>query len=153
MDGINLGPTFKRAKPRFVPIICRHVRHNPGSQKHEFPSRPVIRCSLTGPPVDLSAEFPANPPAAGNIDEEPTDTKHTGPSSAKISQVKDHRMAGGCGHEIQQLWLGLTFRPGRGGLLVQLSLASCRVGAKLAPGTKGIGRGRDERRRRVQGRG
>lgn len=47
-------------KPRFIRMICRHTRRNPGWPTHEFPSRLVIRYSMLGQRAELSAESPSD---------------------------------------------------------------------------------------------
>src|SRR5260370_7927558 len=60
MDQPNLDVAVKRPhKPRFIRVICRHARRNPGSPTHEFPIRLVIRYSMPGLRAELSAERPA----------------------------------------------------------------------------------------------
>jgi hypothetical protein len=60
MDQPNLDVAVKRPhKPRFVRVICRHARRNPGSPTHKFPIRLVIRYSALGLRAELSAERPA----------------------------------------------------------------------------------------------
>src|SRR6266516_2562369 len=60
--------TVKRPyKPRFIRMICRHARRNPGWPTHEFPVRLVIRYSMLGQRAELSAEHPAQLAGIRNI--------------------------------------------------------------------------------------
>ena len=60
--GVNLGVPVKNPhKPRFIRVICRHTRGNPGWQTHEFPNRLMIRYSDLGRRADLSGEHPVQP--------------------------------------------------------------------------------------------
>lgn len=62
MNQDNPGISVKNPhKPRFVRVICRHTRGNPGWQTHEFPNRLMIRYSGLGRLADLSAEHPVQP--------------------------------------------------------------------------------------------
>jgi hypothetical protein len=62
MDQGNPGiPVKNPRKPRFIRVICRHTRSNPGWQTHEFPNRLMIRYSGLGRRAELSAEHPVRP--------------------------------------------------------------------------------------------
>jgi hypothetical protein len=62
MDQGNPGiPVKNPRKPRFIRVICRHTRSNPGWQTHEFPNRLMIRYSGLGRRAELSAEHPVQP--------------------------------------------------------------------------------------------
>jgi hypothetical protein len=70
MDQGNPGVSVKRPhKPRFIRVICRHTRADPGWQTHEFPNRLMIRYSGLDRRADLSAEQPVQP--AGRRDAYP----------------------------------------------------------------------------------
>jgi hypothetical protein len=94
MDQGNLGiPVKNPHKPRFIRVICRHTRGNPGWQTHEFPNRLMIRYSDLGRRADLSAEHPVQPA-------EPRDARYAYPGRLWEPETYQYRCPQ-CGYDLQ----------------------------------------------------